>query len=60
MAYLDDKEVAKRFEGTVLCPNDMAVTGSKETQQARKGCAALLPDTGIRPAICGKLSVKRD
>ena len=49
MAYLNGKEAAKefeeqrpvqtddgdkRFEETVTCPNDAAVTGSKKAQQA--------------------------
>ena len=36
----------KRFEEAATCPDDMAVTGSKSAQQARKGCASLPPDAG--------------
>lgn len=36
----------KRFEEAATCPDDMAVTGSKSAQQARKGCASLPPEAG--------------
>lgn len=36
----------KRFEEAATCPDDMAVTGSKSAQQARKGCVPLTPDAG--------------
>ena len=36
----------ERSEKAAACPDDMAVTGSKSAQQARKGCASLPPDAG--------------